>query len=158
MLDPMTVNSEPGQERALSKDFDSASDEASEIDEAEAELTPRPRKKGDQDQLRYELDSSADDDEPFKTPLTLRKKRVAKKRVVMDSDDQEEKQEAVKRKRVEGISKKTETKGDNKKEAVKRDQGISKKKEKMGNSDKQVGVKLKPYRPRFDLSLLFRGG
>ena len=106
MLDAMMVDSEPEHEHewALSKDFNNAvtdaSSEADEIDEAETELTPRPIKKGNQDQSRYVLDLSADDDdEPFQTPLTLRKK-LAKERVqvVMDSlsDDQEAEETPVK--------------------------------------------------------------
>jgi len=158
MLDAMMVDSEPEPEPehgwALSEDFNNAvtdaPNEAREIDEAETELTPRPRKKGNQDPFRYVLDLSADDnDEPFQTPLTLRKK-LAKERVqvVTDSDDQEAEETPVKRKRnqVEGISnlKKKETKGNGKKEAVeqKRDQvGISKKKETKGDKKTQVGLK-----------------
>jgi hypothetical protein len=120
MLEPMMVDvdAEPAQEWALSDDLNSTPNRASETDQTEMELTPRPRKKGNQDQRHYTVDLSADDDdEPFQTPLTLRpKKRYARAQVVMDSDDLDEEletketqKEAMKRKR-EGISKKKETK------------------------------------------------
>jgi len=85
------------------------------------ERTPRPTKE-DKDQLHRIFDLSADDDEPFQTPLTLRRKKRAVKAVVVDSDPEEQLEGegmkvAVKRKRGEtgGIGKMKERKGDREK-------------------------------------------
>jgi hypothetical protein len=75
--------------------------EEAEEDSEEAEITPRPREKGNQDLFHRILDLSADDEsEPFQSPLVLRQK----KRVVVNGDLEETPKVTVKRKKdqVEG--------------------------------------------------------
>jgi hypothetical protein len=82
----MVIDSEPDQGWAMSEDHDHGSKIATD----DEELTPRPRtNKGRDDPGDGSESSSADDDEPFKTPLALRQKR----RTVVDSDDDLKEQE-----------------------------------------------------------------
>lgn len=85
----LLIDSEPDQGWAMSEDHDHGSNEVIEIDD-EGELTPRPRtNKGQDDPGDGSESLSADDDEPFKTPLALRQQR----RIMVDSDDNLEEQE-----------------------------------------------------------------
>ena len=88
-LEAMLIESEPDQGWAMSEDHNHGSNEVVEIDD-EGELTPRPRtNKGQDGPGNGSESSSADDDKPFKMPLTMREKWC----IVVDSDDNLEEQE-----------------------------------------------------------------